>query len=65
MKKINFYTLITLLLSASCLQNVHATLANGSTLNFSAALGGHNATGTTQPLAGTGSWWAFPDSKMF
>ena len=38
MKKINFYTVITLLLSASGLQNVHASLANGSILNFTAAL---------------------------
>ena len=65
MKKINFYTVITLLLSVSGLQNVHAALVNGSVLNFTAALGGHNATGTTQPLAGTGSWWAFPDSNLY
>ena len=65
MKKINFYTVITLLLSVSCLQNAHAALVNGSILNFTAALGGHNATGTTQPLAGTGSWWAFPDSNLY
>ena len=65
MKKINFYTVITLLLSVSCLHNVHATLVNGNALNFTAALGGHNAIDTTQPLAGTGSWWAFPDSNLY
>ena len=65
MKKINIFTVIALFLSVSCFQNAHAALVNGSTLSFTAALGGHNSTDTTQPATGTGSWWAFPDLSLY
>ncbi len=52
-------------LVAAYSQNAQATLVNGSTLNFSAAFGGHNNSGTSQPAVGTGSWWAFPDTNIY
>jgi len=65
MKKIELYTAITLLSLITSIQNAHAALVNGSTLSFSAALGGHNNTGTVKPATGTGSWWAFPDVNIY
>ena len=41
-------------------QNAQAILVNGSTLDFTAAI-----TSTSQPAAGAGSWWAFPDSSLY
>lgn len=65
MKKLQKIAVTSLLFSISCLHNAHAALVNGSVLSFDAALGGHNGTGINQPLVGTGSWWALPDSNLY
>jgi len=50
----------TVLLVTAYTQSAHATLVNGSTLDFFAA-----PSGTSLPAVGTGSWWAFPDVNLY